>query len=126
MKNFDFHLGTRIHFGKGILKNISDEILRYGNSVFFVYDEIPAKATGAYDLIHKICQEKGITITDFTGIEPNPKHSTIDKAVSLLKKVNSKCIVALGGGSTIDSAKAISFTYYHDGSCWDFFAKGRL
>lgn len=123
MVDFNFHLSTEIHFGKGILRELADTILKYGNRVFFLYDEIPAQATGAYDLIHSMCDEKGITITEFTGIEPNPRHTTVDKAVALCKENGADCIIALGGGSTIDSAKAVSFSVFHDGSCWDFFER---
>ena len=121
MVDFNFHLATEIHFGKGVLKEISETVLRYGKRLFFLYDEIPAKATGAYELLHSLCEENGITVTDFTGIEPNPRHSTVDKAVTLCKEAGADCIVALGGGSTIDSAKAVSFSVFHDGSCWDFY-----
>lgn len=123
MQDFNFHLSTEIHFGKGVLKQLPETILKYGNRVFFLYDEIPAKMTGAYDLIHNICEEHKITITEFTGIEPNPRHSTVDKAVAMCKEKGADCIIALGGGSTIDSAKAMSFAVFHDGSCWDFYEK---
>lgn len=123
MMDFNFHLSTEIHFGKGILKELPETILKYGKKVFFLYDEIPARATGAYDLIHVMCEEKGITITEFTGIEPNPRHTTVDKAVELCKEKGADCIIALGGGSTIDSAKAMSFAVFHDGSCWDFYER---
>ena len=123
MVNFNFHLSTEIHFGKGVLKELPETILKYGNKAFFLYDEIPAKATGAYDLLHELCKEKGITLTDFTGIEPNPRHSTVDKAVAVCKEAGAQSIIALGGGSTIDSGKAVSFSVFHDGSCWDFFER---
>lgn len=123
MVNFNFHLSTEIHFGKGVLKELPETILKYGNKAFFLYDEIPAKATGAYDLLHELCKAKGITLTDFTGIEPNPRHSTVDKAAAVCKEAGAQCIIALGGGSTIDSGKAVSFSVFHDGSCWDFFER---
>lgn len=121
MMNFNFHLNTQFHFGKDVLNQLPEEILKYGKNVFFIYDEVPAKVTGAYDFIHSICQDHGIQITDFTGIEPNPRHSTVDQAVKLCKKVNADCIIALGGGSTIDSAKALSFSVFDESSCWDFY-----
>ena len=115
MVDFNFHLSTEIHFGKGIVRELPETIKKYGNKIFFLYDEIPAKTTGAYDLIHSLCKENGIEIAEFTGIEPNPRHTTVDKAVSLCKEAGSQMIVALGGGSTIDSAKAMSFAVFHDG-----------
>ena len=122
MNDFYFHLNTKFHYGRGVVAGIADEILNYGKRMFFIYDEIPAAATGAYDLIHQVCGEAGIAVTDFTGIEPNPRHSTIDKARALLRETGgADVVVALGGGSTIDSAKALCLTANYEGSCWDVF-----
>lgn len=123
MVDFNFHLSTDIHFGKGVLNELPETILKYGKRAFFLYDEIPAKAAGAYELLHRLCSEQGITVTEFTGIEPNPRHSTVDKAADLCREAGADCIIALGGGSTIDSGKAVSFSVFHDGSCWDFFER---
>lgn len=123
MKDFYFHLNTKFHYGKGVVAQIADEILNYGTRVFFLYDEIPAMVSGAHDLIHQVCQAKEITITDFTGIEPNPRHTTIDRARALLKETGADVVVALGGGSTIDSAKALCLTASYEGSCWEVFEK---
>lgn len=121
MNDFYFHLNTKFHYGKGVVAGIADEILNYGTKAFFLYDEIPATVSGAYDLIHRACGEKGITVTDFTGIEPNPRHSTIDKARALFRQVGADVVIALGGGSTIDSAKALCLTAAYEGSCWEVF-----
>ena len=121
MYDFYFHLNTKFYYGKGVVAQIADEILNYGNKAFFIYDEIPAKASGAHDLIHKVCGEKGIAVTDFAITDPHPKHTTIDEARALLKQNGADVVVALGGGVTVDSAKAICLTITHDGSCWDVF-----
>lgn len=121
MNDFYFHLNTKFHYGKGVVTGIADEILNYGTRVFFIYDEIPATVSGAHDLIHQVCAEKNISITDFTGIEPNPRHTTIDRARAVLKEAGADVVVALGGGSTIDSAKALCLTATYEGSCWDVF-----
>lgn len=121
MNDFYFQLSTKFHYGKGVVAGIADEILNYGTKAFFIYDEIPATVSGAYDLIHRVCGEKGITVTDFSGIEPNPRHSTIDKARALFRQVGADVVIALGGGSTIDSAKALCLTATYEGSCWEVF-----
>lgn len=123
MLNFDFDLSTSIHFGRDSINGLPQEILKYGNRILLVYDEIPARACGAYKDIMQLCRDCGIKVTEYTGIKPNPRHTAINKGVKLLKKCNPDCIVALGGGSTIDSAKAISFSAFHKGSCWDFYEK---
>lgn len=121
MQNFYFNWSTRIHFGKGVLQELPEEILRYGRKIFFVYGENSAKRNGAYELVHDLCRKNGISVIDFTGIEPNPRHTTVDKAAAIIKKEKPSCIVAIGGGSIIDSAKAMSFSAYYEGSCWDFY-----
>lgn len=122
MNNFEFQLATRIHFGKGeVEKSLAREVLLYGKKILFVFDEIPAKASGLYDQVHEVCRKNGIEVTEFTGIEPNPRHTTVNKGAELLRKCQADCIVAAGGGSTIDCAKAISFAVYHDGDVWDFY-----
>ena len=119
MNDFYFHLNTKFYFGRGVAADIAEEILNYGRKVFFIYDEIPAKTSGAYELIHKVCGENGIEVTDFTGIEPNPSHKTIDRARALLREKGADVVVALGGGSTIDCSKVIAASVAYPGDAWD-------
>ncbi|MBS6646737.1 MAG: iron-containing alcohol dehydrogenase [Clostridiaceae bacterium] len=122
MNNFEFQLATRIHFGKGeVEKSLAGEVLLYGKKILFVFDEIPAKASGLYEEVHEVCRKNGIEVTEFTGIEPNPRHTTVNRGAELLRQCKADCIVAAGGGSTIDCAKAVSFAVYHDGDVWDFY-----
>lgn len=121
MNNFDFHLSTKIHFGKGSVKSLKDEVLQYGSKAFFVYDAGPVKGIGLYDEIIKVFEENGVQFTEFTGIEPNPRHTTVNRGIVALRELGADCIVAAGGGSTLDCAKAISFGVYHDGDVWDFY-----
>ena len=121
MQNFNFHWATKVHFGKDVLRALPEEVLRYGRTVFFVYGEHSAKRSGGYDLVHRLCEEQGIRVIDFTGIEPNPRHSTVDQAVAMIKAEKPDCLLAMGGGSIIDSVKAMSIAAFHEGSCWDFY-----
>ena len=121
LDNFDFHLSTRIHFGKGSTACLKEEVLQYGKKVFFVYDAGPVKGSGLYDQVVKVLTDNGIAFTEFTGVEPNPRHTTVNRGVAALREFGADCIVAAGGGSTLDCAKAISFGVYHDGDVWDFY-----
>ena len=69
MNDFYFHLNTKFHYGRGVVAGIADEILNYGKRMFFIYDEIPAAATGAYDLIHQVCGEAGIAVSNFRVVD---------------------------------------------------------
>ena len=121
MKNFDFQLPTSIHFGTGAVSHLKEEVLRYGKKVFFVYSG-SVKRGGLYAQVVKELQDAGVQWTEFTGIEPNPRHTTVNRGVAALRQSGADCIVAAGGGSTLDCAKAISFGVYHDGDVWDFYA----
>ncbi|MBQ7889510.1 MAG: iron-containing alcohol dehydrogenase [Erysipelotrichaceae bacterium] len=123
MQNFNYNIATRIHFGKGTVSQyLKDEVLRYGTKVLFVYDDIPVKASGLYDEVVKSLNDGGIEFVEFSGIEPNPKHTTINKGISLLRETGGQVIIAAGGGSTIDTGKAIGFGYYGDEDVWDFYS----
>ena len=88
-----------------------------------MYDVAAGRKSGAYEEVRALCKEHHIHVTEFTGIEQNPKHTAVNEGVRLLKECGAECIVALGGGSTIDTAKAIGFSVFHNGSCWDFYEK---
>lgn len=121
MKDFYFHMRTKFYYGKGVVEKIADEILNYGNRAFFLYDEIPAKSSGAYDLLHKVCEDKGITVTDFAITKPSPEAAAIDEARALLKKNGADVVIALGGGVAVDMSKATCLTYNYEGSVWEVF-----
>lgn len=123
MNDFDFNLSTKIHFGKdAIVTYLKDEILQRGKKVFFVYDEIPVKASGLYQQIIDAFQAGGIPYTEFTGVEPNPRHSTVNRGIAAFHACGADCIVAAGGGSTLDCGKAVGFGSHHDGDVWDFYS----
>ena len=123
MHGFDFELSTNIHFGKGKIQGLPEEILKFGCRILLVYDVAAGRKSGAYEEVLALCKEHHIHVTEFTGIEQNPKHTAVNEGVRLLKECGAECIVALGGGSTIDTAKAIGFSVFHNGSCWDFYEK---
>ncbi len=72
MVEFKFHLATEIHFGKGVLKDLPETVLKYGKRLFFLYDEIPAKATGAYDYLYALCKDNGIEVTELRALSQIP------------------------------------------------------
>lgn len=123
MFNFDFHLATKIHFGKGsVAASLADELAEYGKKVFFVYDETPVKASGLYTEIIRALEQSGAEYLEFTGVEPNPRHTTVNRGIAAMREFGADCIIAAGGGSTLDCGKAISFGIYHDGDIWDFYS----
>ncbi|MDF2567497.1 MAG: iron-containing alcohol dehydrogenase [Oscillospiraceae bacterium] len=121
MINFSFYNPAKIIFGKDTEKQIADEIKKYGSNVLIHYGGGSIKRSGLYDKIIGILDETGISHTELGGVQPNPRLSLVHEGVALCKNNNIQFILAVGGGSTIDSAKAIALGAVYDGDVWDFF-----
>lgn len=76
------------------------------------------------DKVESSLKASGIEFVTFTGIEPNPKAQTIDKAIDIFKKENCEFVIALGGGSVIDGSKYIAATGFSGGKAWDYVVLG--
>lgn len=123
MDTFTFYNPTRLIFGKGTLSALKDEIPRYGKKVLLVYGGGSIKRNGIYDKVMKILNEVGAEVQELSGVEPNPRLSTVHKGVGLCKKENIDFLLAVGGGSVIDTTKAISAGAKYDGDVWDIITK---
>ena len=125
MKNFEFWNPTRIVFGKGAVDNIGKETAKFGSHALLVTTRGSIVRLGMFDKVKKLLSEAGVGSTDLFGVEPNPKLTSVIEGAKLCKENNVDVVVALGGGSVIDCAKAIAFTALDDGDPWDFFIKKR-
>lgn len=124
MYNFTYFNPTRIYFGEGILKNnISKEVLQYGKNVLLVYGGSSVKKSGLLEYIKEELSKNECTIIEFGGIESNPGVLKVNKGSYICKKNLIDVIVAVGGGSVIDTAKAISASADYNGDCWDIITK---
>lgn len=123
MENFIFNNPTKLIFGKGQIKNLGYEVSQFGNKVLIVTGGGTVKRIGLYDEV--IDQLKKYNIEDIfelEGVEPNPRLSTVEKGIDICKKGKIDFILAVGGGSVIDAAKAIAAGAKYDGSVWDFYS----
>lgn len=124
MNNFIYEIPTKVYFGADLLGgNLNQEIKRYGNKVLLVYGGGTIKKIGLYQKITKELQDANIEVYEFSGIEPNPRHTSINKAASICKEKDIDVILGVGGGSVIDSCKIIAAGRYYDGDIWDFVTK---
>ena len=123
MEQFTFYNPTQVFFGKGTLAAIKEQIPRYGKKVLLVYGGGSIKRNGIYDQIMKYLQEIGAEVLELSGVEPNPRLSTVHKGVELCKKEKVDFLLAAGGGSVIDATKAISAGAKFDGDVWDIITK---
>ena len=121
MENFVSYIPTSLHFGRDILTDLGSTIKRYGEKVLIVYGKGSVKRSGLYDRIQRYLQEAGLEVVEYSGIKSNPIIEDVDAAVQLGRANNVDVVLAVGGGSVIDSAKAIALTIPSDHDAWDFF-----
>ncbi len=119
MENFVMYNPVKLHFGTGVTDKIGKSTLEYGKKVLLVTGKGSAKKSGAYNIVISKLKEAGCEIFEYQGIKSNPEIDDVDKAATLGKQNHADVIVALGGGSVIDSAKIISLAMKYDGSAWD-------
>lgn len=124
MNNFIYDIPTKVYFGANNLQeNLSIEIKKYGNKVLLVYGGGSVKRIGLYDTILYELKKSNIEVYEFSGIEPNPRHTAINEAARICKEKDIDVVLAVGGGSVIDSSKVICAGRYYDGDTWDFIIK---
>jgi hypothetical protein len=121
MENFISHNPTSLHFGKGVIETIGRTVKPLGSKVLLVYGKGSVKRSGLYDRIITQLNQAGATIFEYDGIQPNPLVEDVDKAAAVGRENNVDYILAVGGGSVIDSAKIISITIPVTHSAWKFY-----
>lgn len=121
MLNFKFQNKTKIIFGKDTESNVGKELKAFGKKVLLHYGGGSIKKYGLYDKIIANLKDHDIEFIELAGVEPNPKLSLVRQGIELCKKEDIDSILAIGGGSVIDSAKAIAVGAKYDGDVWDFF-----
>lgn len=124
MENFIWYNPTKIIFGKDEQKKVGEETAKYSKKVLLHYGGRSIKATGTYDVVVKSLQDAGVEFVELGGVKPNPRLSLVYEGIEICKKENIDFILAVGGGSVIDSAKAIAMGVCYDGDVWDLYSKG--
>lgn len=125
MQNFNYSIPTKVFFGKGRIKVLGTNIKQYGSKVLIVYGGGSIKRNGIYDQIVNILKEENIDFCELSGVEPNPRIITVRKGIKICKDNNIDFVLAVGGGSSIDCAKAIAAGYYYEGDPWDIVVNPR-
>jgi len=121
MVNFTAYNPTKVIFGKEVLKQLGHEAVKYGNRALVLIGQGSVKKNGILDLVMAQLESVGIVPTLFEGIRPNPIYQDCDKAVQVALEAQVDMIIAVGGGSVLDSAKAIAMGYHVNHSIWDFY-----
>lgn len=121
MENFTYHNPTKIIFGKNEVDRIGLEAISIGSRALVLIGKGSAKKSGLYARVISSLNMHGVKSETFEGIKSNPTFEDADEAVQMAKEFKADLIIAIGGGSVIDSAKAIAMGYYVDHSVWDFY-----
>ena len=122
MLNFSYYNPTRIIFGKDSISEVGSELKKHSSKVLFHYGSGSIKKNGVYKKVTASLKEAGIEYIELSGVVPNPRLSLVREGIALCKKEKIDFILAVGGGSVIDSAKAIAFgTLLTDKDVWDDF-----
>lgn len=119
MNSFQFVNPTKILFGKGQITNLRKEIPAYGKRILLLYGGGSIKRSGLYDQVIGELKAIDAFVVELGGVEPNPRLTTVNKGIKLIRENQLDFILAVGGGSVIDCAKAIAAGVPYDGNAWD-------
>lgn len=117
--NFSYCNPTKLYFGEDALQNLSMELKNYGNNVALVYGGGSIKKNGIYDTIIGILQSEGKTVTEIAGVMPNPTIHKLYEGVEVARQNSVDFILAVGGGSVVDYAKALSVSIHCEDDPWE-------
>ena len=122
MNNFNFYSPTEFVFGKDREVECGDYVVKHGGSkVLLHYGSSSAKKSGLLDRVKQSLNNENIEYVELGGVKPNPRSGLVYEGIELCRKEGIDFILAVGGGSTIDSAKAIAAGVVYEGDFWDFY-----
>ena len=122
MKNFVYQLPTKFLFGRGAENEVGREVRALGGTkVLIHYGGGSAVRSGLIDRVKKALDAENIGYVELGGVQPNPRDTMVYKGIALARREGVDFVLAVGGGSSIDSSKAIAHGLQYDGDFWDFF-----
>ena len=121
MIDFSFQNPTRIHFGRNALNKLPAEVVRYGRRVLLVYGGGSIKRTGVYDDVMNKLNEAVAQVWELPGVQPNPRLSLVREGIAVCRREQIQLVLAVGGGSAIDTAKAIVNGACYGGDVWELY-----
>ena len=117
--SFTYCNPTKLYFGKDALDGLNEELPKYGKRVLLVYGGGSIKKNGIYGKVVEILKANGKKIYEDAGVMPNPTHEKLNEGVALARAAKSELILAVGGGSVCDYAKAVSVSVNCDDDPWE-------
>ncbi len=124
MLDFTYYAPTKVFFGRDTYKKIGEIIKGYGFSkIMLQYGKGSIKKTGLYDAVMASLSESGIEVVEMGGVSPNPTLAFVHEAIRVARAEKVEMILAVGGGSVLDSSKSTATGTLYDGDVWDFHTK---
>lgn len=117
--NFSYKNATKLYFGDDSLKYLNDELPKYGKTVQLIYGGGSIKRNGVYDAVTQILKANGKTVVEDAGVMPNPTVEKLREVVKIARENKVDLLLAVGGGSCCDYAKAVSVSVHCDDDPWD-------
>ena len=119
MNSFVYDIPTKVYFGENQLGHLGKELSKYGKKVLMTYGGGSIKKSGLYDKVVAEIKKAGLELFELSGIEPNPRVSSVNAGAKICKEEGIDVLLAVGGGSVIDCTKYIGAAAYYDGDAWD-------
>lgn len=127
MLDFEYHAPTHVVFGKQSVERVGTLVAAQNcKKVLIHYGGGSARRSGLLDRVTQALEQAGVSHVALGGVVPNPRLSLVREGIALCRREGVDFILAVGGGSVIDSSKAIAYGIANDGDVWDFYAKKRV
>jgi alcohol dehydrogenase YqhD (iron-dependent ADH family) len=123
--NFESYNPTRLIFGAGSIKKLGSVAAAYGKKVMIVTGGGSVKKSGTFDKAVASLKEAGVAFVECSGVEPNPRITTVARGAKIALEEKCDVIIAIGGGSTMDASKVMAAAFYYDGDPWDMIFHGQ-
>lgn len=120
MQSFTYYQPTRLHFAAGAVLQVAQRVACYGRRCLLVTTPITDQVKSSYDTLFTTLAQQGISVTHFSGVEPNPSTSVVEAGWRLSRQHQCDVVLAIGGGSSIDSAKVIAATHWLENIDWPY------
>jgi len=120
MKSFNYYQSTEIKFGVGRLREVGEITTRYGKKCLLVTVPVFPELEETFKRTKKYLREAGVEVAHFDGVIPNPTVEVVSQGAKMAREFGAQVVIGLGGGSSMDTAKAIAVAATHPGTCWDY------
>ncbi len=120
MRNFNYFQPTEIHFGRGRLSEVGQGVARYGKRCLIVTVKSDKVFNPLFDRVKRYLKEAGVEYFHYDGVVPNPTTESVDVGADMAKEIQADVVLGVGGGSSMDTAKAIAVGATHPGTAWDY------